>query len=59
MQVSDFSFHLPSELIAQAAGGGENREPVMVVSRRSDAPALAHTFAHLPEFLRDGRSCSW
>jgi S-adenosylmethionine:tRNA ribosyltransferase-isomerase len=54
MHVSDFSFELPSELIAQQPAAERTASRLMVVPRRSDDPAQHTTFAHLPEFLRGG-----
>lgn len=54
MKVSEFSFELPSELIAQEPAAERTASRLMVVSRHGDATAQHTTFAHLPEFLRDG-----
>ena len=54
MQVTDFSFELPSELIAQEPAPERTASRLMVVSRHADEPARHTTFAHLPEFLRGG-----
>jgi S-adenosylmethionine:tRNA ribosyltransferase-isomerase len=54
VRVSDFSFELLSELIAQQPAPERTASRLMVVSRRSDAPALHTTFAHLTEFVRPG-----
>lgn len=54
MRVSDFSFELPHELIAQEPAAERTASRLMVVSRHTDAPAQHTTFAHLPEFLVDG-----
>ena len=54
MHVSDFSFELPSELIAQEPAAERTASRLMAVSRREDTRARHTTFAHLPEFLRDG-----
>ena len=54
MRVSDFSFDLPSELIAQEPAAERTASRLMVVSRHEDVPARHTTFAHLPEFLKSG-----
>jgi S-adenosylmethionine:tRNA ribosyltransferase-isomerase len=54
VRVSDFSFELPSRLIAQQPAPERTASRLMVVSRHSDAPARHATFAHLAEFLRAG-----
>lgn len=54
MHVSDFSFELPSELIAQEPAPERTASRLMVMSRHSDEPARHTTFAHLPDFLRAG-----
>ncbi|HET6463806.1 MAG TPA: tRNA preQ1(34) S-adenosylmethionine ribosyltransferase-isomerase QueA, partial [Candidatus Krumholzibacteria bacterium] len=54
MQVSDFSFELPDELIAQEPAPERTASRLMVVPRNGSAPATHTTFAHLPDFLRDG-----
>jgi S-adenosylmethionine:tRNA ribosyltransferase-isomerase len=54
MRVSDFSFDLPDDLIAQQPAPERTASRLMVVSRHSDAPARHTRFAHLPEFLRPG-----
>ncbi|HEX6791323.1 MAG TPA: tRNA preQ1(34) S-adenosylmethionine ribosyltransferase-isomerase QueA [Candidatus Krumholzibacteria bacterium] len=54
MRVSDFSFELPSELVAQEPAVERTASRLMVLSRATDAPAQHTTFAHLPEFIRSG-----
>ncbi|HET6349076.1 MAG TPA: S-adenosylmethionine:tRNA ribosyltransferase-isomerase, partial [Candidatus Krumholzibacteria bacterium] len=54
MKVSDFSFQLPDELVAQQPTPERTASRLMVVSRHADEPARHTTFAHLPEFLRAG-----
>jgi S-adenosylmethionine:tRNA ribosyltransferase-isomerase len=54
MHVSDFSFELPSELIAQEPAAERTASRLMVVPRDGDGPAHHTTFAHLSEFLRAG-----
>jgi S-adenosylmethionine:tRNA ribosyltransferase-isomerase len=54
VRVSDFSFDLPSELIAQQPAAERTASRLMVVSRDGSAPAQHTTFAHLPGFLRSG-----
>ena len=54
MKVSDFSFDLPSELIAQEPAAERTASRLMVVSRHGTASMEHTTFAHLPDFLRDG-----
>ena len=54
MRVSDFSFELPNQLVAQQPAPERTASRLMVVSRHADAPAQHTTFAHLPEFVRAG-----
>jgi S-adenosylmethionine:tRNA ribosyltransferase-isomerase len=54
VRVSDFSFELPSELIAQQPAAERTASRLMVVARHGDVSAQHTTFAHLPEFLRAG-----
>jgi S-adenosylmethionine:tRNA ribosyltransferase-isomerase len=54
MQVSDFSFELPDELVAQEPAPERTASRLMVVSRQGSASAQHTTFAHLPDFLRSG-----
>jgi S-adenosylmethionine:tRNA ribosyltransferase-isomerase len=54
MRVSDFSFELPSELIAQEPAPERTASRLMVVSRHGDTPAQHTTFVHLSQFLQSG-----
>jgi S-adenosylmethionine:tRNA ribosyltransferase-isomerase len=54
VKVSEFSFHLPDELIAQEPTPERTGSRLMVVPRHGDASVVHTTFAHLPEFLRAG-----
>jgi S-adenosylmethionine:tRNA ribosyltransferase-isomerase len=54
VKVSEFSFELPSELIAQEPAAERTASRLMVVSRGGDGSAHHTTFAHLPEFLHAG-----
>jgi S-adenosylmethionine:tRNA ribosyltransferase-isomerase len=54
MKVSEFSFDLPSELIAQEPASERTASRLLVVPRHGDASARHSTFANLPEFLRAG-----
>jgi len=54
VRVSDFSFELPSELIAQEPAPERTASRLMVVARSGNPAAQHTTFAHLPGFLRAG-----
>jgi len=54
VRVSDFSYHLPEALIAQAPANQRTSSRLLVASRHGDVPAVHATFASLPEFLREG-----
>ncbi len=54
MQVSEFSFELPSELIAQEPAPERTSSRLMIVSRHGKETAQHTKFAHLSEFLKRG-----
>jgi S-adenosylmethionine:tRNA ribosyltransferase-isomerase len=54
MRVSEFSYELPSELIAQEPPPERTASRLMVVARSGSASAVHTTFVHLPDFLRHG-----
>jgi S-adenosylmethionine:tRNA ribosyltransferase-isomerase len=53
MLVSDFSYHLPPELIAQEPVAQRDQSRLLVL-RRADGSLADHLFGDLPAFLRNG-----
>jgi S-adenosylmethionine:tRNA ribosyltransferase-isomerase len=53
MLVSDFSYHLPPELIAQEPVAQRDQSRLLVL-RRADGSLAHHLFGDLPAFLRNG-----